>query len=226
MSGWRRRRDARAVAGGSGSSADRSLSALPAAGLWQRPRSDVARRRPALRRRETARQRWPRRSPPSKSSATCCRCDSPFAEYLQKEWLPAIEATVRETTFRSYAAHVAYHIVPALGSTQLQKLNGAMLNAFYAKLGSEGRVHGEGGLSPGTVRRVHATLHRALRDAVRWNRLSVNPADAADPPRCSAERRRAAGLEWRAAVLLPRERQGRSPLRPLALPRHDRLPAR
>ncbi len=104
------------------------------------------------------------------------------SEYLQKEWLPAIEATVRETTYRSYAAHVAYHIAPGLGSTQLQRLNGAMLNAFYSKLASEGRVRGEGGLSPGTVRRVHATLHRALRDAVRWNRLSVNPAAAADPP--------------------------------------------
>ena len=65
-----------------------------------------------------------------------------------------------------------------------------MLNAFYAKLASDGRVHGEGGLSPATVRRVHATLHRALRDAVRWNRLSVNPAAAADPPKASAERRK------------------------------------
>ena len=111
-------------------------------------------------------------------------------EYLQREWLPAIEATVRETTYRSYAAHVTYHIVPALGGTQLQKLNGAMLNAFYAKLSREGRVRGEGGLSPCTVRRVHATLHRALRDTVRWNRLSVNPAAAADPPKSSAERRR------------------------------------
>ena len=111
-------------------------------------------------------------------------------EYLQKEWLPAIEATVRETTFRSYASHVAYHVVPALGTQQLQKLNGAMLNAFYARLAADGRVDGHGALSPGTVRRVHATLHRALRDAVRWNRLSVNPADAADPPRVSAERRK------------------------------------
>jgi integrase len=33
------------------------------------------------------------------------------------------------------------------------------------------------------VRRAHATLHRALKDAVRWQRLSLNPADAADPPR-------------------------------------------
>ena len=36
---------------------------------------------------------------------------------------------------------------------------------------------------PATVRHVHATLHRALKDAVRWQRLSVNPVDAADPPR-------------------------------------------
>jgi integrase len=33
------------------------------------------------------------------------------------------------------------------------------------------------------VRRIHATLHRALRDAVRWGYLSRNPAMSADPPR-------------------------------------------
>jgi integrase len=111
-------------------------------------------------------------------------------EYLQKEWLPAIVGTVRPTTYRSYAAHVEHHIVPRLGTLQLQRLNGATLNAFYAKLASEGCVRNDGGLSPATVRRVHATLHRALRDAVRWNRLPVNPVDAADPPKCSAEQRK------------------------------------
>jgi integrase len=30
-------------------------------------------------------------------------------------------------------------------------------------------------------------LHRACHDAVRWGRLTVNPVDAADPPRASAE---------------------------------------
>jgi integrase len=29
---------------------------------------------------------------------------------------------------------------------------------------------------------VHATLHRALKDAVRWERLTRSPVDAADPP--------------------------------------------
>jgi integrase len=32
------------------------------------------------------------------------------------------------------------------------------------------------------------TVHRMLKDAVRWGRLARNPADAADPPRRSVER--------------------------------------
>jgi integrase len=36
---------------------------------------------------------------------------------------------------------------------------------------------------------VHATLHRALKDAVRWQRLAVNPVDAADPPRGQSKQR-------------------------------------
>lgn len=35
---------------------------------------------------------------------------------------------------------------------------------------------------------IHATLHRALRDAVRWGRLTRNPAEYAVPPRASALR--------------------------------------
>jgi integrase len=111
-------------------------------------------------------------------------------EYLEKEWLPAIVPTIRATTYRSYRGHIDYHIVPALGTQQLQRLNGAMLNAFYGKLAKEGRYHSESGLSPATVRRIHATLHRALRDAVRWSRLAVNPADAADPPKASVSQRK------------------------------------
>ena len=104
-------------------------------------------------------------------------------DYLLGEWLPAIRATVRATTFLSYEQHVTSHVIPLLGSVPLQQLTGGMLNLFYARL-----LAGEGGgktrpLSPSTVRRVHATLHRALKDATRWNRLARNPTDAADPPR-------------------------------------------
>lgn len=44
------------------------------------------------------------------------------------------------------------------------------------------------GLSPRTVRYIHTILHAALKDALRWNRVVRNPADAATPPSASAAR--------------------------------------
>jgi integrase len=38
------------------------------------------------------------------------------------------------------------------------------------------------GLSPRTVRYIHTILHAALKDALRWNRVVRNVADAATPP--------------------------------------------
>jgi integrase len=107
--------------------------------------------------------------------------------FLLNEWLPAVKGTLRPTTYASYTMLARQHINPRLGSLQLQKLNAGAINALYAYLLEEGRVCGTGGLSPSSVRRVHAVLHRACHDAVRWGRLTVNPVDAADPPRASAE---------------------------------------
>jgi len=105
-----------------------------------------------------------------------------LADFLRNEWLPAIRPTIRPTTFSSYETHVERHIIPKLGSLQLQQITGVQINLLYARLLSEpcdqGRL-----LSPSTVRRVHATLHRALKDAVRWSKIPRNPVDAADPPR-------------------------------------------
>ena len=81
----------------------------------------------------------------------------------------------------------AEHIVPRLGALQLQKLTPGAINALYAHLLDHGRVHGGGPLSASSVRRVHAVLHKACHDAVRWGRLSTNPVAAADPPKQSAE---------------------------------------
>ena len=105
--------------------------------------------------------------------------------YLTKEWLPAIEHTIRATTYGSYVSHVECHILPSLGSVQLQKLAPAQINALYAKLTLGGKRNGKG-LTPLSVRHVHAVLHRALKDAVRWGRLARNPVDLADPPRVAA----------------------------------------
>ena len=53
--------------------------------------------------------------PPTKASVR---------EYLTKEWLPAVKATIRPTTYRSYEQHVMCHIAPHVGSVKLAKLTG------------------------------------------------------------------------------------------------------
>ena len=144
-------------------------------------------------------------------------------DFLLCEWLPAVKGTLRPTTYASYTMLATQHIIPRLGTLQLQNLSAAAINALYAYLAEEGRVRSEGGLSPSSVRRVHAVLHRACRDAVRWGRLTVNPVDAADPPKTSAEHTdRLPVWSSRAALRLPCKRRRRSPLRPLATVGHDR----
>ena len=122
------------------------------------------------------------------SGACCERKDVTLGEFLREEWLLAIESTIRSTTHASYATHIQKHILPSLGQVKLQKLTPVMINSLYAQLLKDGKVCGSGGLSANSVRRVHATLHRALNDAVRWDRLFRNPCDAADPPRVGADR--------------------------------------
>lgn len=101
-----------------------------------------------------------------------------YAQFLQDEWLPAIRATIRPSTMESYQRNIRNHIIPTLGNVPLRKLTPAQLNGLYAAL-----AEGERPLSATTIRYVHVIGHRALKDAVRWGRLTRNPADAADPPR-------------------------------------------
>src|SRR5918994_8011035 len=81
-------------------------------------------------------------------------------EFLVGEWLPAIRATIRPTTFRGYESHVRVHLVPHLGEIGLDVLDARTVNVMYGSLVER--------LAPASVRHVHATLHRALRDARRW----------------------------------------------------------
>ncbi len=113
--------------------------------------------------------------------------------FLVDEWLPARRAGLKPSTAASYEQMITAYVVPTLGPVALGKVDGAMLNALYARPAGRGPHRGRRrpdtpppsrrGLSPKSVRNVHGMLHRAFRDAIRWRRLPVNPCDAADPPR-------------------------------------------
>jgi integrase len=75
------------------------------------------------------------------------------------------------------------HVVPYLGGMRLQQLAPVHLSELYARLLREGRRDGRpGGLAPRTVGHVQRTVHRALRQAVRWQLLARNPASDLELP--------------------------------------------
>jgi integrase len=104
-----------------------------------------------------------------------------LGDYLVREWLPAIAPTVRPLTLEQYEKTVRLRIVPRLGGMPLQALTAAHLNGLYNELE-------QAGLSVSTRRQTHAVLSRALKDAVRWSKLTRNAAKLADPPSQSRTR--------------------------------------
>jgi integrase len=102
-------------------------------------------------------------------------------DWIRDSWLPMTEARVKPSTFDSYRRNMEGHVLPALGVKPLQQLTPPMLNALYAQLalGSTERRP----LEAKTIGYIHATIHKALEDAVDAGLLARNVADRAKPPR-------------------------------------------
>jgi integrase len=103
---------------------------------------------------------------------------------LAERWLEHVRATRDEGTAAEYARNLRGHVLPVLGGRQLKTLGPADLDGLYAQLLAGGRLDGRpGGLSARTVRNIHKTVHKMLRQAVRWRLLAANPAaDLELPP--------------------------------------------
>lgn len=108
-----------------------------------------------------------------------------LAAFLTETWLPAVERTVKPSTFESYRRNVRLHAAGrGIGRRKLQDVDPTDLNGLYSELLAGDSEHRA--LSNRSVAYVASILHRALRDAVRWQLIVRNPADAADPPRVTA----------------------------------------
>lgn len=99
------------------------------------------------------------------------------------EWHQAVRPSLRPTTWTNYRDYLDAYVIPVIGQTPLQDLSPVRLNLLYAHLLERGRVKRPGGLAPKTVQNVHRMLHRALRDAVKWDVLPRNVAEDAEPPK-------------------------------------------
>jgi integrase len=89
----------------------------------------------------------------------------------------AVLKDLSPTTVREHERTIDKTIRPVLGDTELRKLDGRALDAFYAQLRTR-----EKPLAPASVRRVHAVISAACTQGVKWGELKVNPANHATPP--------------------------------------------
>jgi integrase len=102
------------------------------------------------------------------------------AVYLER-WAQDVAAhRVRPSTLHGYRQLIRVHIAPVVGDVRLDKLTAQHLSRLYsAALAGE---NGRRAVSPRRVELIHAVLHTALRQAVRWDLVSRNVADLVSPP--------------------------------------------
>jgi integrase len=102
--------------------------------------------------------------------------DIEVEDYLTRWLEDSVKESVRASTHERYESVCRVHIVPHIGKTNLADLTEMNVQSLYReRLGS--------GCSPRTVQYVHVTLHKALKQAVRWRLVPRNVAEAAVPPK-------------------------------------------
>lgn len=115
-------------------------------------------------------------------------------------WLEHMKAQLTPRSHERYTELAHKNLVPLIGSVPLTKLQPATISQAYSKALQSGRRRSvstgmssngaraatdrdQKGLSPSTVRYMHRILRHALQQAVRWQLLARNPADAVKPPK-------------------------------------------
>jgi integrase len=97
-------------------------------------------------------------------------------EYLDVWLQSSVRGSVRQSTYDRDTSLVNNHLRPALGGIKLKKLSAAHVQGLY-------RDRLDHGLTPSTVHKMHAILHKALSQALKWHMVPRNVTEAVSPPR-------------------------------------------
>lgn len=100
-------------------------------------------------------------------------------QYLE-EWLEvACKQRVSPRTYADYRADLERHVTKTIGGMPLGKVTVLDIQGLYSDMLKRG-------LTAGTIRRLHAPLSQAFRQAVRWRKIPFNPAVDVELPRTKA----------------------------------------
>lgn len=100
----------------------------------------------------------------------------PTLQQFCEEWLQtSVKPTTRPRTYQAYEERLRLHVLPTLGRLKLQELTPQHLQRLYARKLDKG-------MSSGSLNGIHVVVHRALKQALRWNLVTRNVAEGVDVP--------------------------------------------
>ncbi|MDQ3362650.1 MAG: site-specific integrase [Actinomycetota bacterium] len=117
-----------------------------------------------------------------------------MGDYLERWLEDSVKGTVRTSTYEAYRYMVEPHLVPFLGALKLRDINPVHVRALY-------REKLEAGLSAATVRKMHAVLSKAMKQAVMDGLVHRNVCDSVRPPRLARKEIRPLDPEQAGALL-------------------------
>ena len=82
-------------------------------------------------------------------------------EYLDKWLKGSVQGSVRQSTYDRDANLINNHVKPALGRIKLKNLSPTHVQSFH-------QDRPDSGLSTLTVHKIHAIIHKALSQTMKW----------------------------------------------------------
>jgi integrase len=116
-----------------------------------------------------------------------------LGEYLT-EWLQEKAPSIEANTYAGYQRWIGHIGRCRIGAMPIDKITTGGLDQAYRELLKRG-------LSPQSVRHAHAVVQNALSDAVRHQRIEVNPALSAKAPKGRSPKMEAPSVEQVAAFI-------------------------
>jgi integrase len=131
-------------------------------------------------------------------------------EYLDKWLQTAARPRLRERTFVDYSEVLKRYVRPTVGAKRLCDVRPLDIQNIYTEML-------ERGLSARSVRYTHAVFSSALKQAVKWNMLTQNPAEQVELPRATRKEMQSLTAEDAGRFLLEARKDRLSALFAMAL---------
>ncbi len=98
-----------------------------------------------------------------------------FSDFVD-DWLTSVRSSLKPRTWTRYEQLIRVHAKPAIGKLQVDKITPQHVQRLYAEMLEDGSAEA-------TVLQLHAVLHKAFKQAVRWDLVRRNVLDAVVRPK-------------------------------------------